>query len=378
MQFLLAHGPNLNLLGSREPSVYGSLTLAELEALTGETAQELGVGLETFQTNHEGALIDRLHAARGHVDGIILNAGAWTHTSYALRDAIEAIGIPTIELHISNVKEREPFRRTSVLEPVCRYTIYGRGTRGYPDAVRRLHAILTSPVQVHAYGPHPGQLGELRTPSGEGPFPVVTLIHGGFWRHQWTRDTLDRLAMDLVEHGVATWNIEYRRAGVDAQSTGEDVTAALDHLGELGSVVDLDRVALVGHSAGGQLALWLAGRRPHAVRLVVSLAAVTDLSAGRSEGLGDGAVEAFLGDIDPTSWSPRHIVPLGVESLCVHGSSDEQVPPHHSVDFVHAAGQAGDESELMLAEGDDHFSLIDPRTGTWQAVRARVVEALHP
>lgn len=378
MQFLLAHGPNLNLLGTRDPSIYGALTLTELEELAGKAARGFGIGLQIFQTNHEGALIDRLHAARGEVDGIIINAGAWTHTSHALADAIEAVGVPTIELHISNVKEREPFRRISVLERVCGYTIYGRGAHGYTDAVRRLHTMLTAPGQVLPYGTHPDQLGELRVPSGDGPFPVAVLVHGGFWRHQWTRDTLDHLAIDLAEHGIATWNIEYRLAGVDASTTLDDAVAAIEHLGDLGATVDLDRVALIGHSAGGQIALWLAGSQPLPVCLVVSLAGVTDLVAARDEGLGDGAVEAFLGNVDPTSWSPRHQVPLGVRSLCVHGSADEQVPSHHSADFVHSARQAGDDSELMLVYGDDHFTLIDPRSGTWQEVRAQVVEALRP
>lgn len=380
MQFLLAHGPNLNLLGARDPAVYGTLTLADLEALTREAGAGLGVDVESFQTNHEGALIDRLHSVRGSFDGIILNAGAWTHSSYALRDAIEAIGVPTVEIHLSNVKEREAFRRHSVIEEVCVYSIYGRGEQGYPHAVQRLHSLLTAPPAVHRYGPHPDQLGELRIPSGPGPFAVVALLHGGFWRHQWQRDTLDPLAVDLTAHGFATWNIEYRRTGLGGggATTMADVAAALTHLDNLDAPLDLGRVAAVGHSAGGQLALWAAGtpETGQTLRLVVSIAGVTDLVAARSEQVGEGAVDAFMGSADLEPFSPRHLLPLGTRSLCVHGTADDLVPIHFSADFVDAAVAAGDRSDLVAVEGADHFDPIDPRSTAWETTRTRIKEAL--
>ncbi len=374
MRFLLAHGPNLNLLGSRDPDVYGTSTLADLEDLTTATAAGLDIEVETFQSNHEGALLDRLHGA--DVDGVILNAGAWTHTSYAVRDAIEAIGIPTVELHLSNIVEREEFRRVSVVGPVCIATIYGRGDRGYVDAVRRLHALITWAPQRLAYGSHPDQFGELRLPEGDGPFPVVALLHGGFWRHQWTLDTLDGLSIDLARHGLAAWNIEYRRVGLGGggATTMGDVESGLAHLDELPGPLDPGRTAVVGHSAGGQLALW--GSTTRSARLAVSLAGVTDLVAAREQALGTGAVEAFLGGSSVEPYSPLHLLPTGIPSLCVHGTADDAVPFRFSEGFVAAAATAGDRSELIAMEGADHFAPIDPRTPGWIAARSRLVDVL--
>ena len=137
---LVLNGPNLNLLGSRRPDVYGSTTLADLERLCAAWGVRLGVEVESFQSNHEGALIDRLHEARGVVDGVVINPGAFTHTSYALHDALEAVEIPAVEVHISNVEEREAWRRTSLTGPACVHRIYGRGIYGYQNALSHLVA----------------------------------------------------------------------------------------------------------------------------------------------------------------------------------------------------------------------------------------------
>lgn len=130
-KILVIHGPNLNLLGEREPGVYGSTSFDELNAEILERAEKLGLAVEIFQSNHEGAIIDRLHAARKDFDGVIINAGAYTHYSYAIRDAIHDIHIPVIEVHISNVQAREEFRSKSVISPVCRGTIAGFGINSY-------------------------------------------------------------------------------------------------------------------------------------------------------------------------------------------------------------------------------------------------------
>lgn len=131
MNILVIHGPNLNLLGTRNPEIYGKDSLNDINAALKEKADNLGVTISFFQSNHEGAIIDTLHQTRGKVDGIIINAGAFTHYSYAIRDAIESIQIPTIEVHLSNIYAREPFRRHSVISEVCKGTIAGFGKVSY-------------------------------------------------------------------------------------------------------------------------------------------------------------------------------------------------------------------------------------------------------
>jgi 3-dehydroquinate dehydratase-2 len=140
--FLVLNGPNLNLLGIREPGVYGKTTLKDIEALCQTTAAELGATVTFLQSNHEGALIDAIHAARGVHQGIVLNAGAYTHTSVALRDAISGAAVPTVEVHLSNVHARESFRHHSMIAPVVIGQIAGFGPTSYVLALRALKAHL--------------------------------------------------------------------------------------------------------------------------------------------------------------------------------------------------------------------------------------------
>ena len=188
MRVLLLNGPNLNLLGTRNTEVYGDTTLADLETMFRGWAADLGVAhVETYQSNHEGHLIDRIHASRGHGRWDRLQPGGLTHTSYALHDAIEAVEIPTVETHISNVEEREDWRRISRIRPACVHTIYGRGVEGYRWALTHLVARAACPVTRITYGHLADQFADLRVPQGDGPFPLAVTVHGGFWRHQWTR-----------------------------------------------------------------------------------------------------------------------------------------------------------------------------------------------
>ena len=142
MKILVLNGPNLDLLGVREPGVYGNESLEIIENELKNEAAKLGIELDCFQSNHEGRLIDELHRAMTAADGVILNAGALTHYSYALRDAIAAIKLPVIEVHMSNVHAREEFRHTSVIAPVCVGSIAGFGKNSYMLALKAINDII--------------------------------------------------------------------------------------------------------------------------------------------------------------------------------------------------------------------------------------------
>jgi acetyl esterase/lipase len=248
------------------------------------------------------------------------------------------------------------------------------------------------PAPTLAYGEHPDQVANLHLPaSGDPPFPTVVLVHGGFWRARWDRTTTTPLARDLAGRGFAAWNVEYRRTGTAGggwPGTLLDVAAAVDHLAGIDEV-DGARTVAVGHSAGGQLALWLAGRHrlpagaPGAsprvtLRGAVALAGVCDLERGHRAALGDGAVAAFLGgapDVVPERYdgaSPAALVPLGVAQVLVHGDRDEIVPLDQSEVYAGQAREAGDPVELVVPAEADHFDVIDPAHEAWAAVVARL------
>ncbi|MBJ7340216.1 alpha/beta hydrolase [Mycolicibacterium sp.] len=226
-----------------------------------------------------------------------------------------------------------------------------------------------------AYGDHPSQFAELSLPVGRDLAPVVVIVHGGYWSAMYGLELGRPLAADLVGRGFAALNVEYRRVGGGGgwPQTGEDVAAAVDALRDRApGRLDLSRVVGLGHSAGGQLAGWLAARRGGAVPLTgaVLQAGVLDLVRGAEVGLGGGAVEGFLGG-SPTERpdvyaqaSPIARVPLGVPTVCVHGTTDSLVPIEQSQRFVAAATAAGDRAELQTFDGD-HFDPITVGTPAW-------------
>jgi len=139
-RILIVHGPNLNLLGDRNPDVYGAASLAQINELLSERAEAMGLEVRFVQSNHEGELIDALHRERHWADGVVINPGALTHYSYALRDAVEAIAPPAVEVHLSDIHHRESFRRVSVLQDVCATQVSGKGAQSYVEAMERLRS----------------------------------------------------------------------------------------------------------------------------------------------------------------------------------------------------------------------------------------------
>lgn len=138
MKILVINGPNINMLGIREPDIYGKQTFQHLLSMLADTATELGIEIEQYQSNHEGDLVDKIQSAYGQVQGIVINPAAYTHTSVAILDALKSVGIPTVEVHISNVDAREDFRQISYAGLACEKTIKGQGLDGYRQAITYL------------------------------------------------------------------------------------------------------------------------------------------------------------------------------------------------------------------------------------------------
>jgi len=250
-----------------------------------------------------------------------------------------------------------------------------------------------------SYGDAALQFSDLRTPSGKGPHPCIISIHGGFWRNTYDLEHLGHLCAALTDQGLATWNIEYRRAGDRGggwPGTFRDVNAAsryvFDHAAELG--IDPDRVIVLGHSAGGHLASWLTSMEnvpadspiraePLPFRGAVSLAGVLDLRQGWTENLGNGAVVNFLGgtpDDVPDRFgaaSPIALLPSPVPHLIVHGSEDGNVPMRMSVAYHVTATRLGGTASLLKLPGADHFDVIDPDSPFWPEIVSAILDLVE-
>jgi acetyl esterase/lipase len=247
-----------------------------------------------------------------------------------------------------------------------------------------------------AYGPQPPQKAELRVPRSAGPHPVVVLVHGGCWEAPWGFDHVRSLAAALTREGYATWSLEYRRLGDPGggwPGTLEDVALGADHLRSIAAAhhLDLDRVVAVGHSAGGQLALWLAGRgrggerkadSPLRLRGVVALAGITDLAKGAAGRVCGDAIPRLLGGDPATvpdrvaSVSPVRRLPLGLPQRLVCGARDGIVPIDQAREYEAAARATGDDVTVTVVEGAGHFELVNPASVAWPAVRDAVASLL--
>jgi acetyl esterase/lipase len=251
-----------------------------------------------------------------------------------------------------------------------------------------------------AYGEGPAQFGDLRLPGGGGPHPVVVALHGGYWRARYDLEYMGHACAALAADGLATWNVEYRRIGNRGggwPGTFADVARAIDYLRELAPAhgLDLGCVVALGHSAGGHLALWAAGRRripagspvwseePLPLRGVVALAAVSDLRRAWELRLSGGAVKQLMGGTPEqireryAAASPAELLPLGVRQVLIHGTEDDSVPYAISRDHQAAAEAAGDDATLVTLPGAGHFETVDPRSREWPAVRDAVTALLR-
>jgi acetyl esterase/lipase len=260
----------------------------------------------------------------------------------------------------------------------------------------------TSPpkADVVRYGSDPSQFAELRFPQGEGPLPVLIVIHGGFWSAAYDLQHISPFCAALTSYGIITCNLEYRRVGQGGggwPGTLLDVANGAEHLRQMlgrDGRVDLRRAAAIGHSAGGHLALWLAGshslpkgsvlhtgRRPW-LNAVISLAGIADLRSAWELQLGSGAVDGLIGG-GPNRYpqryseaSPVELLPMGLRQIVIHGRTDGAVPFVQSEGFVRRAITAGDDASLIPLEGTGHFELIDPESGAWDTVVGSVRRAL--
>jgi acetyl esterase/lipase len=232
-------------------------------------------------------------------------------------------------------------------------------------------------LKVISYGDSPQQRGELTRPTGTSK-GVVVVIHGGFWKSEYDLSLGRPLAASLAEHGWTAYNLEYRRVGDGGgwPRTLDDVAAGIDALADVDGL-DTSKVVTLGHSAGGHLAVWAAGRPQLTgtswadpavpVTAAISQAGVLDLAAAVQLGLGSGATEAFMGASDGARYQdadPTARIPLDVPVRCVHGRADDIVPLSQSTDYVRRARAAGADAELTEVEGD-HFVLIDPASPAW-------------
>ncbi|CAN5776098.1 hypothetical protein BH23ACT4_BH23ACT4_12640 [soil metagenome] len=340
MRIAVINGPNLNLLGSRQPEIYGTMTLPDLEEKIRNWSSKLDVEPTFFQSNDESELVSLIQWSGKECDALVLNPGGFTHTSVAIADAVASIQAPVVEVHLSDITSREAFRRVSLVGPNAVRQIAGRGATGYRDAIRHLVFRDLIPFENIRYGPHPRNVADHRGADGDA---LVVLVHGGYWLSGWDRDQLDQAAVDLTRRGYDTLNIEYR-LDPPWPGSGHDVSTALAWARDR-----YDSVSLLGHSAGAFLAIWAHFRNPADV--CVGIAPVTDLS--------------LVDDVPPA----RNLVAAGgptvltipERTVLFHGTDDTDVSPDHT-------SRMEQDTEIYLLDGVGHFDILDPDRPHWEAV----------
>lgn len=360
---LCLNGPNLDRLGERDPSIYGDWSLPRLEQAVEDWGVELGLEVTCHQSNDAGDLIDTVGGS--DADGIIINPGGLTHSSPALADAVEAVTASTVEVHISNVRARHRWRRRSYVSGPAIATIAGRGVEGYRSALRLLTHRAAWPTESRSYGPHPDQYFDLRRV--DDARTGVVLVHGGFWMDSWGTDTVEGWAVDLARRGLPSAVLEYRRngSGGGAVATTRDM---VDGIPAAVAALSTPNWALLGHSAGGHLAVWAAAVLDPPPPLTISVSGILDLAAADEAGVGGGAVRAFDPDY---STSPAQRKPPSSPVALVHGTDDSIVPAAQSESFVRHAQHRGGNVTLELVSGG-HFDSLSADSAVWEAARSQI------
>lgn len=364
-------------------------------ALFKTAAEELSLVLD-FRAAEEVDLktvIDQATVDKTLAGLILLRAPEAKMTSLEIEKALVQIDFPVVELFLDSLGHHQRIDQPAPGRKIIR-TIYGRRERGIFWAMHFLLYANAYPYQTYSYGNLDSQIGDLMLPAGKGPYPVVMLIHGGFWRDGYYRDSFHGIAADLAKRGIAVWNIEYRRVGESGggfPESHQDVLEALNYLKHLASdfPLDLKQVAVVGHSAGGYLSAWASSlpQPPLAeimpapqvpVRLSISLAGVTDLDEAHKHGGGEQAATNFLKSAAENEMLRQQLsvgyltFATDMELLLAHGALDSYVPVELSELTCQILLERGVSVELLVFPDADHNEFVDPNTPEWQAIAARI------
>jgi acetyl esterase/lipase len=354
----------------------------------------MGCVLEAMFAGDAVTVADAIRDATANAyAGVVLNAGSAAQDQ-AIRSAAAASDLPLVWL---DFRAAEAPRLPHLDDPSVA-VVKGRGLDGYRTAAQHVLAARAWPYTTHPYGPGRDRVGDLRLPANCGTrSPVVVLLHGGSWGERLERDRTERIAIDLARRGIATWNLEYRRifgpSGGGWPRSCEDVAAGIDHLAQLAEShpLDLERVAYVGHSAGGHLALWAAyrGGRSEVPRIkpaiVVSMAGIVDLGEASRRGFGEtgNVTSIFMGgdpDQIPSAYaaaSPAAALPLGVRQVLVHGRRDQWADLLDMArTYADRARRLGDDVEFIELDEAGHLDFLDPASDAWRETRRRIEDAL--